>query len=371
MKNLLTRTLAQEIVNRTIDIIGYNVNVMDKDGIIIGSGDQSRLFELHAGAVEAIAQEVEVEVGEEDLTRLKGTKTGINLPITFNEEIVGVIGITGPLDEIRGYGKLVKMAAELSLSQAFLTAELQWDTRHKEELVRQLIRAEIEDWNLFKTRAASLGLSISLPCEVICIDTPESDTRYNEERQKYALEEHFKEYSSLIQIQKDRYVLFLPAKKAISKDKLLHVASRFKLDVGYGTIAYTLDDIAPSYQKASYSINVGRFKKAGQRIHYYEELVLDVSLYKLSRSTDMKELKEILMPLKREVQTNQLLDTLESYIEHNGEVKQVAKALFVHRNTVQYRLQKIADITKKDPRVLEQLLELYVSLKLNQYDGMK
>ncbi len=186
-ERMLTKRLAQEIVDRTIEIIGYNVNVMDQTGMIIGSGDPKRLYEIHSGAIEAIAQQREIEIDEQDVKNMKGTRTGINLPIMFHEEIVGVIGVTGPLEQIRGYGKLVKMAAELSLNQAFLTVELQWDKRFKEELLRQLLDGRVENQNTFLKRAESVGLLLPLPCEVWYIDAKKVRTRAEEERMQLDL----------------------------------------------------------------------------------------------------------------------------------------------------------------------------------------
>jgi carbohydrate diacid regulator len=365
---MLTKLLAQEIVERTIEIIGYNVNVMDKDGMIIGSGDESRLYELHAGAVEAITKGREVEVSDEDVTRLKGTKTGINLPITFNGAIIGVIGVTGPLEDIRGYGKLVKMAAELSLSQAFLTAELQWDTRHKEELVRQVVEGKVDNWTLFLTRAESLGLVIEFPCEVLYIEAPHSLNRAKEEQQKEALKEQLRAHGEPIQIQKDQFVLFLPEAKRINQEKLIQIVKRYELHVGCGMVINTIQELSTSYQQAFDSLQVGKLRDANTTIHRYEEMLLDVWLYRIYRLSDVEHLKKVILPLKEDDLAPQLMHTLQKYIEENGEIQQIASSLFVHRNTIQYRLQRIAAITKKDPRNLQSLFELYVSLKLNQFD---
>ncbi|MBV1821593.1 sugar diacid recognition domain-containing protein [Clostridium cochlearium] len=52
----LTKELAQNISNRMMEIIPYNINIMNEKGIIIGSGDLERLNTLHQGAIEALSQ---------------------------------------------------------------------------------------------------------------------------------------------------------------------------------------------------------------------------------------------------------------------------------------------------------------------------
>lgn len=66
----------------------------------------------------------------------------MNLPIFFNGEIVGVVGLTGLPEQIRNYGELVRMAAEMIFQEMILIEEIQWDERLKEELVHQLLQHE-------------------------------------------------------------------------------------------------------------------------------------------------------------------------------------------------------------------------------------
>jgi carbohydrate diacid regulator len=54
------------------------------------------------------------------------------------------------------------------------------------------------------------------------------------------------------------------------------------------------------------------------------------------------------------------------YVEENGDVNKVAGRLFIHRNTLRYRLERIAELTNKDPRNVKDLLELYLSILQNQ-----
>jgi carbohydrate diacid regulator len=117
---LLNKQLAQEIVDRTMGIIGKNINIMDNRGVIIGSGDEKRIDDIHEGAIIVIKQGTGFEITDEEARSLHGVRPGINLPISFDGKILGVIGITGSPDEIRSFGELVRMAAELSLQQAVL-----------------------------------------------------------------------------------------------------------------------------------------------------------------------------------------------------------------------------------------------------------
>ena len=83
----------------------------------------------------------------------------MNLPIFFNGEIVGVVGLTGLPEQIRNYGKLVRMAAEMIFQEMILIEEIQWDERLKEELVHQLLQQEEPLDSLFLNERIGLILT--------------------------------------------------------------------------------------------------------------------------------------------------------------------------------------------------------------------
>lgn len=134
----LNKTIAKQIVKRAMKIIKYSVNVMDEQEIIIGSGDTQRINSRHQGALLAINENRIVEIDNSTAKQLRGVKPGINLPIIFQDKTIGVVDISGNPDDLCFYGGLVKMTAELIIEQAELIIQLQWNKRHREELILQL-----------------------------------------------------------------------------------------------------------------------------------------------------------------------------------------------------------------------------------------
>ncbi len=120
----LTDELAENIVSKIMETVNNNINVMNKKGIIIASGNKSRIGTIHEGALIAIQRKSEVNIDEKQSKNLKGTYPGVNLPIEFQNRIVGVIGITGNPLEVLCYSKLIKMTAELMIEQAYVMSEL-------------------------------------------------------------------------------------------------------------------------------------------------------------------------------------------------------------------------------------------------------
>ncbi|MHC2994187.1 MAG: hypothetical protein IBV53_01585 [Candidatus Atribacteria bacterium] len=108
----ITHKLAQNIVDKTMSILERNINIMDENGVIIGSGDRSRLNQYHEGAAQVIKEGKKLEIYSNDINHLVGAKPGINLPIEHNNKIIGVVGITGEPNEVSPFGEVIKMTVE-------------------------------------------------------------------------------------------------------------------------------------------------------------------------------------------------------------------------------------------------------------------
>ena len=128
----LNSDLATEIINKTMPVLGKNINIMNELGIIIGSGNKERIDTYHEIAEKVINEEKTYIISQKESNMYQGVKAGINLPIKFNNEIIGVVGITGKAEEVSGYGKLVKNMVELILQQKFLQREIELENRAKE-----------------------------------------------------------------------------------------------------------------------------------------------------------------------------------------------------------------------------------------------
>ena len=98
---LLDASLAQSIVDRAMQILHTNVNVMDERGLIIASGERARIGTRHDGALLVLAQERAVEIDEAMASRLHDARPGINLPLRAEGRVVGVVGLSGAPEGIR------------------------------------------------------------------------------------------------------------------------------------------------------------------------------------------------------------------------------------------------------------------------------
>lgn len=368
----LDQTLAQEIVNRTMKIINRNINVMNEKGVIIGSGDNKRIDSIHEGAVHVIETQSGFEISESEAEQLHGVKAGINLPINFHDKVVGVIGITGAPEEIRNYGELVKMAAEMILQQAVLIDEMQWDERLKEELTSQMLHGTKNLNSLYFERVKRLGIDLDIPRVAIILTVENQSKGYKWIRDK--LEE-----DDLYVMHPDHIVLLKKVgmketegeySKTLNQMEIWAVGlekyQRLHCKIAIGSYHPALEGISESFQEAVYTLNVGEKLDPHKTIYFYEEYKLPIFLARAIQLGIGEEIGPYFQQLKHHDKKGELLETLVVYVEENGDVNKVAGRLFIHRNTLRYRLDRITELTNKDPRKVKDLLELYLSILQNK-----
>lgn len=370
----LTSSLAQNIVVRTMKILPYNINVMNANGIILGSGDTSRLNQVHEGALAAISKGKTIEITKEDASQLEGTKPGVNLPFFFQGNIIGVIGITGDPNDVRYYGELVRMTAELILEQTYLLEEIRWDERFREDFVSRLIHGEIDNDYYLYEQANRLEIDLSIPRITIVILV--------------------KENKDIIQMIKgqlgkdDLYVIsnpYLVILKKITKkgdewnyDEILSRIDQWcnyqkdyynlTMKVASGEYYPGVSGLHQSFIDAVETLQVGMKLYPERNIYPYQVYKLEVLLRKTIAHQNIENLKKPFQTLVQNDKKGELVKTIVAYIEGNQHVQQVSDQLYIHRNTLQYRLQSIKEVTGKDPRVTKDLFELYTSMLLFYLD---
>lgn len=379
MHSALSSEIAQNIVNRTMQILPYNVNVMDKEGKIIGSGDQKRISMRHEVAIEVIHKKQSIEIKSEDALLWGGVKEGINLPIIISDEIVGVVGITGEVGKIRGYGELVKMSAEMIIEQSILEKELQLDERINREVISQLITKEHKHDTLFYKKIKILRLNLYEPRVAIVIKGNTDELKLLN-RLTAVLEELIEEndlYTTLftgeIVILKkineingiwNRKQTLQVLKIWLTKlDKL-----EMKVSVSMGGFYNHHTEWWKSYEEARDALFIGEKLQIKQRIFQFQEVSLYVLLSKMLPVIKENPIFKCYEDLILKDRTLELQNTLSSYIKNNGNSSQTADELYVHRNTIQYRLNKIYQITGKNPYVYSDLFELHLSLIADKLD---
>ncbi|BEM66407.1 sugar diacid recognition domain-containing protein [Serratia ureilytica] len=370
---LLAEATARQIVQRAMGIISHSVNVMDSNGVIIASGNPQRLFQRHEGAVLALAENRVVEIDRATAEHLKGVRPGINLPFSFRNQRVGVIGISGEPAEVRAYAELVKMAAEMMVEQAALLDQHQWEKRYREELANQLLQPQPNTASL-EAMAAYLGLDLRLARIVWIVELQEAQPHLLREllaeleatqRDALIAITGFNEMTLLrpASMAQGEWSLKLERQQAQRLQNQLKHRFRVRLIVGG-----FYDDPQSAYRS---SLTARATQAMAQRLKlrhatlFYHDYPLPSLLCDLGEDWRAQELGRPWRTLEEQDEKGVLRATLRHYFSQNCDQTQAAAQLHIHVNTLRYRLQRIEAITGMKINQLTDSLRLYIGMLMH------
>jgi carbohydrate diacid regulator len=404
----ITHKLAQNIVEKTMGILRKNINIMDENGVIIGSGDKSRLNQYHEGAAKVITGGKKLEIYSKDINHLVGAKPGINLPIEHNNKIIGVVGITGEPDEVSPFGEVIKMTVEMMLQQEFLLKELQLEQQARENFIHDLISGRMgNDSELFITRGQIVGYDILIPRVALVMDIYQFKKTAKQSLQTF---KGLKEGEIYLQRLKndvlktiqgifvdtpqeiasytggDRFVVLktinLKDSDEILRRKLFRMGKRikntisqqmkFKVTIGIGEYHEDIRGISKSFKEATQALDVGTKLEGAGDIYHVDNLGVGKLLAEIKGESQQEFMEKTIYSTKnnKEKKINEtLLETLKAFFDNNLSISKTAQVIYVHRNTLLYRLRRVKEITSLDPKKFDDAVQLRMALKMRIYQG--
>nr|WP_028792390.1 sugar diacid recognition domain-containing protein [Thauera linaloolentis] len=375
---LLDASLAQSIVDRTMQLLHANVNVMDAHGVIIASGDPARIGGRHEGALMVLAQGRTVEIDDALASRLHDARPGVNLPLRAEGGIVGVIGLSGEPDAIRQFAELLRMAAETMIEQARLMQLIARDARLRQELVLQLIgiatpAPALDDW------ARQFGVDPDRPRAALLVEPgpalgDAADLLAEQQRVLAMLAAEPGVLCAPVSLRE--LVALLPASSAPDEAARLRaragaLLARLQRE-GQAPPRLALGGVFPgraglerSYQSARALLRLGHRRGATPTLHCYADQTLAVLLAGLGEGWQADELRQPLARLAQHDRDGLLRQTLVAWFAHDMKSAAAARALHVHRNTLDYRLRRAGELSGLDLARLDDCLLLYIALQID------
>ena len=137
--------------------------------------------------------------------------------------------------------------------------------------------------------------------------------------------------------------------------------------VGMGTIVNHVRDLARAYKEAQVAIEVGKVFDTERSIINYENLGIGRLIYQLPTTMCEMFLQEVFKKNPSDALDQETLFTINKFFENNLNVSETARKLFVHRNTLVYRLEKIKKLTGLDLREFDDAITFKVALMVKKY----
>lgn len=140
-----------------------------------------------------------------------------------------------------------------------------------------------------------------------------------------------------------------------------------KVIVGIGTCVTGIKELARSFKEAQVALEVGKVFDTDKLIINYDNLGIARLIYQLPTTLCEMFLREVFKKGSIDSLDQETLFTIQKFFENNLNVSETSRKLFVHRNTLVYRLEKIKKLTGLDLREFDDAIVFKVALMVNKY----
>lgn len=352
--------LALKIVKDMKNIINQDLNFIDTNGCIIASTDTARIGTFHEASLKCVATNNEVIINSD--TEYAGSKKGINIPVHLDNEIVGIIGITGEQTAVEKYGKIIKSMTEILIKEAQIK-ELAIKKREKN---RNIIESILFNHN----KNLDFYISLNFPYSVVVGKTIDN---LEDNNILYKILEDFllKDKKNIFTITSNCIIIFINSDKEnyISDyiqllQKNLYTNLKLNFKFGIGRKVEKIEDFMISYSEAKNSLKYILGLNLEKNYIFYSELDLGIILSDIQSKKAVEFTNKIFKNLT-DKEIKYFHNIFIAYKKSNGSINEASKYLFMHKNTLQYQLNKLHQLTGYNPRKLEDfsILDLAFILK--------
>ncbi|MDU4890456.1 MAG: sugar diacid recognition domain-containing protein [Clostridium sp.] len=357
--NKIKFKVAQEIVDAVKEVVDKNINFIDINGTIIASTDEDRINTFHEAGYKAISTLKNITVNEDE--EYKGAKKGINYPILINNEAIGAIGITGEPDEVSKFGFLVTKITEIFIKEQQLNYKYESDKQRINHVVKSLIYDSIEDKNEIETILNEFGIGLKQKFAVVIFKI----TKYNDVRELEKVENDvqgvLKDIGNIfkIYVYPNEFIALVNEERYNNLRKIyMNTLRKYEgiLTGGVGRLK-ELYDTHKSYSEARSAIKYSA--KNHEILTYFDSLSLELILEGIDEDIKKQYVDKVLRELE-----NSEIELLQAFYRNDMSLKNTSEELFIHKNTLQYRLEKIGQKTGFNPRCFKEAIIFYLALRL-------
>ncbi|RJO60231.1 hypothetical protein C4544_05655 [candidate division WS5 bacterium] len=371
---MITSAYAIELVKRVSGITKNPVAILDLSGDVLAKTENFKYGSSHID--------------------IKNSKKAI--PISVEKEKVGYLFMDSNAQTIKDEGDVLKSMIELILHQKTVVENITQEDRKINKFIYDLLHAENYDEGEAVAEAKVYGLDLKVPRAVLLINLGGEvrNTLYSESLSCSEKDSFWAKIKSSITSStnsfytrnKNNITAYLGGSRfVIMKDlgkeedaganykHLLKTLNSFQhilkgdfrgnVTIGVGKYSLGVADIQESYREALVAMNFGEKVWGPDKVYSFDSFGVVAPLINSGRGLDFP--KNIFEGFSNE----ELKKTLDVFFDNNMSLTQTAKRLKIHRNTLVYRLDKINEILKLDPREFDEAVQIKLSMLFGELAG--
>lgn len=380
IENLFSKKNMQSIVDSIGSLINHNVVICNREGIIIAATNRTRLGIYNEGIRKMLYNDEDMFVVAAEPDDKNEFLPGVNQPLWYKGAAVGSLGITGDPDEVKVFCKIVRSFVQQQL--------LELDKEKSKANQRQIIASFMYSWIFkdpnqdnteFELRARSLGINLRIP-RVTCVigsSVPPSH-KMNMDQLNQDILLYVEGYIEALDKQHivsqlgQNVVVSLNTSsteraKSIMNDLKNALMQQLSVDcaIGIGSTCRNQDEVNLSYEAARLACNASR-DTANHEIFVFELFDLELIISTVNRRHLQRVFNYVFQNYEDSASIDESVNILQVYINSNRSIDQTAQLLCLHKNTVQYRLNKIYELTGYNPRNARDLTFLHTVVLIHK-----
>ncbi len=352
----MSNRLFQNVVQQMKDVVGRSIGVIDEGGIVIAASEIGKIGESRQRIKEELSY-------SSDLTVYNG----------YTYRFLFTTNKSGCIVYVEGTDQHASKMSEI-LAIALGNIKSLYDEKYdKVSFIKNIILDNILPSDIY-IKSNELHFNEALRAVIVMKFHGQSDTPPYEITQQLAAD---KSRDYVIGISEQDIVIVKEVDsqttnedlESFSRGIIASVSKEYslKLLVGVSSVVDNLKDLARAYKEARISLEVGKVFDIEKPIMCYENLGIGRLIYQLPTTLCEIFLGEVFKKGSLESLDRETLMTVQSFFENNLNVSETSRKLFVHRNTLVYRLEKIRKLTGLDLREFDHAVTFKVALMVKKY----
>ena len=353
----MSNRLFQGVVHQMKDAVDRVIGVVDESGVVVACSELTKIGEVRQGVAEEISYAPKSFI-------LNGNTYS---PITAGSKSEYYVFVEGD-------DKLAEKISKI-LVVSFVNIKNLYDEKYdKGSFIKNIIldnilpsdiyvKSKELHFNTEEVRIVFLGKFYSrtemMPFEMLQNMFPDKSKDY------------------VISVGEQDVVLVKDIKPGTERKEIEKIASNIvstlnneyyaKVAIGISTVVDNIKDLARAYKEAQVALDVGKVFETEKNIISYENLSIGRLIYQLPTTMCEMFLQEVFKKGSLDSLDKETLMTIQCFFENNLNVSETSRKLFVHRNTLVYRLEKIRKLTGLDLREFEHAITFKVALMVQKY----
>jgi len=351
------------LVNEITNSINEQVIITNEQGIIVASTDLTRIGNYHEGAYLAMKKQQKMVMTQELTEKLQGVRKGIVLPIIIENKPLGVLGITGDPLEVEPYGQIVQRMSELFIKETIDQMTQEKMARNLELFVFDWIYENIEPYLLLE-RSEFFNIDVTKYNQVISLHmiSTTDNLSYKEILNLKRAWDNDQDALIIRWGQGKLIIIDVGYERYVLQKKILHFLHATKKQLGdevYVGVGQSTGylDLLTSFEQAERACLIARKE---QRIIFEEQLQFEMLQYRLDKQTKQKFIERTIATI---LSDKNLVATISCWLKNGMSIQKTAEELYIHKNTLYYRLQKIEEMTKMNLSNMDHLVLFYIGLR--------